>query len=75
MIYCDLELTLRIKPKKRLDRETPALLAVPAAKNETWPMGFMHDQLADGRSIHLFNVTDDFNGLGGITPKKLALHA
>jgi putative transposase len=65
-IYCDLELNLRIKPKKRLDRETPAPLAVPEAKNETWSMDFMHDQLADGRSIRLFNVIDDFNreGLG-----------
>jgi putative transposase len=59
-IYCDLELNLRIKPKKRLERETPAPapLAVPAAKNETWSMDFMHDQLADGRSIRLFNVIE-----------------
>lgn len=65
-IYCDLELNLRIKPKKRLVRETPEPLAVPTAKNETWSMDFMHDQLADGRSIRLFNVIDDFNreGLG-----------
>ncbi|QBC44056.1 hypothetical protein C1H71_11295 [Iodobacter fluviatilis] len=39
---------------------------MPAAKNETWSMDFMYDQLADGCSIHLFNVLDDFNreGLG-----------
>ena len=24
-------------------------------------MGFMHDQLQDGKSIRLFNVIDDFN--------------
>ena len=32
----------------------------------SWSMEFMHDQLADGRSIRLFNVVDNFNrdGLG-----------
>jgi putative transposase len=39
-IYCELELNLRIKPKKRLLREAPAPLTIPAAKNEVWSMDF-----------------------------------
>jgi putative transposase len=63
-IYRELELNLRIKPRKRLVREQPEPLAVPQALNECWSMDFMHDQLADGRSIRLFNVIDDFNREG-----------
>ena len=60
-IYKKLELNLRIKPRKRLVRQMPQPLAVPGAINEVWSMDFMHDQLADGRSIRTFNVIDDFN--------------
>lgn len=60
-IYKELQLNKRIKPKKRLNREKPAMLAVPEAINECWSMDFMHDQLSDGRSCRLFNVIDDFN--------------
>jgi len=65
-IYRELELNLRIKPRKRLVRAKPQPLTVPQKSNETWSMDFMHDQLSDGRSIRLFNVIDDFNreGLG-----------
>ena len=65
-IYCELELNLRIKPKKRLYREKPEPLSVPSTINEVWSMDFMHDQLMDGRSFRTFNVIDDFNreGLG-----------
>ena len=65
-IYCELELNLRIKPKKRLQRDRPEPLSVPQAPNQTWSMDFMADQLADGRSIRTLNVLDDFNreGLG-----------
>jgi putative transposase len=65
-IYRELELNLRIKPKKRLVREKPEALIVPTSINQTWSMDFMHDQLSDGRSFRLFNVLDDFNreGLG-----------
>ncbi len=48
-IYRELELNLRIKPKKRLKRDKPEPLAVPEKLNQTWSMDFMHDQLADGR--------------------------
>ncbi|WP_310165942.1 IS3 family transposase [Pseudoxanthomonas japonensis] len=65
-IYRELELNLRIKPKKRLVRGKPEPLAVPETINQTWSMDFMHEQLADGRSFRLFNVLDDYNreGLG-----------
>jgi putative transposase len=60
-IYKELELNLRIKPRKRLQRERPEPLAVPIAINQVWSMDFMHDQLGDGRAFRLFNVIDDFN--------------
>ena len=65
-IYCELEVNLRIKPKKRLMRDKPEPLSVPEKPNETWSMDFMADQLADGRSIRKLNVLDNFNreGLG-----------
>ncbi len=60
-IYKQLELNLRIKPKKRLLRDKPQPLAVPLIQNISWSMDFMHDQLEDRRSIRFFNVIDDFN--------------
>ena len=60
-IYRELELNLRIKPRKRLVREKPQPLRVPQAINQGWSVDFMHDQLEDGRSFRLFNVIDDFN--------------
>jgi putative transposase len=60
-IYKELELNLRIKPRKRLVREKPEVLTVPQGINQVWSMDFMHDQLADGRTFRLFNVIDDYN--------------
>jgi len=50
-IYRELELNMRIKPRKRLQRERPEPLAVPEAPNEVWSMDFMADQLAASRRI------------------------
>ena len=60
-IYKELELNLRIKPRKRLVREKPEVLTVPQGINQVWSMDFMHDQLQDGRTFRLLNVIDDFN--------------
>ena len=65
-IYCELELNMRIKPKKRLKREKPRELAVPDHPNMVWPMDFMADRLEDMRAFRLLHAVDDFNrqGLG-----------
>lgn len=74
-IYRALELNLRIKPRKRLVREKPVPLAVPATANQTWSMDFMHDALGDGRAFRLFNVLDDFNREGLAIEADLSLPA
>jgi putative transposase len=74
-VYRALELNLRIKPRQRLVRETPQPLAVPDAPTAVWSMDCMHDQLADGRSVRLFNVLDDFNREGLIIEADLSLPA
>ena len=60
-IYKELELNLRIKPRKRLNREKPEPLTVPEEINQVWSMDFMHDQLSDGRTFRVLNVIDDYN--------------
>lgn len=63
-VYCELELNLRIKPKKRIVRDKPVPLAVPFEINQVWSMDFMHHRLTDGRTFRLFNVIDDHNREG-----------
>jgi putative transposase len=72
-IYRELELNLRIKPKRRLKRDKPDVLAEPRQVNVMWSMDFMQDSLADGSSFRTFNVLDDYNreGLGIEVDKSL----
>lgn len=65
-IYRELELNMRIKPKRRIIREVPDTLAVPQTINECWSMDFMHDSLQNGKPYRLLNIIDDCNreGLG-----------
>ena len=60
-IYKELELNLRIKPRKRLVGEKPEALTVPQGINQVGSMDFMHEQLDDDRIFRLFNVIDHFN--------------
>lgn len=63
-IYCELALNLRIKPRRRLNRQTPEPLKEPIKPDQIWSMDFMHDQLSDGRNFRLFNVIDDYRREG-----------
>ena len=60
----NLELNMRIKPRKRLAREKPEELAVPDMPNAMWSMDFMAERLEDERPFRLLNVVDDFNREG-----------
>ena len=60
-IYRDLELNLRIKPRKRIKRDKPEAFSVLSGINQAWSMDFMSDSLKDGRPVRTFNVIDDFN--------------
>jgi len=63
-IYRELELNLRIKPKRRIKRDKPEALGTALSPNEIWSMDFMHDELEDGRKFRLLNILDDFNREG-----------
>ena len=63
-VYRELELNLRVKPKKRLPVREHRPLEVPAQANVSWSLDFMHDSLANGRPIRTLNILDDFNREG-----------
>lgn len=63
-IYRELELNLRIKPRKRTKEDKPEALSAPQAINQVWSMDFMSDMLNNGRSIRTFNVIDGFDREG-----------
>ena len=60
-VYKELELNLRIKPKKRFPARNPTPLDEAEKPNDCWSLDFMSDSLTDGRSYRTLNVLDDFN--------------
>lgn len=63
-IYRELELNLRIEPKRRIKRDRPDELGEPVTINQVWSVDFMSDSLSDGRKFRTFNVLDDYNREG-----------
>ncbi len=60
-IYRDEGLQLRRRKRKR--RAVPTRrepLVLPEGPNERWSMDFMHESLAGGRTLRIFNLIDDF---------------
>jgi putative transposase len=64
LIYRELELNLRIKPKRRIKRDKRDALSVTQGINQVWSMGLMSDSLADERALRKFNVVDVYNREG-----------
>jgi putative transposase len=63
-VYKELELNLRIKPKRRFPSRDPVPLDEAKRPNDCWSLDFMSDSLTDGRSYRTLNVIDDFNREG-----------
>jgi putative transposase len=60
-VYCQLQLNLPRKKKKRLPERIKQPLTVPTKANQMWSMDFMVDVLTDGRCLPTLNVMEDYN--------------
>ena len=60
-VYRKLNLKMRRKHKKRINRPYAEGLSQPIMSNVTWSMDFMSDALESGRKIRILNIIDDYN--------------
>src|SRR5690606_22454797 len=59
-IYREEGLSVRKRRRRRFKRIARAPRIAPTRPNERWSLDFVHDQLADGRTIRVLTVVDDF---------------
>ena len=60
-LYQQAQLQLTVKKHQRIQRAQPEPLMQPEQPNTVLSIDFMHEQLHDGRSVRILNVTDDYN--------------
>lgn len=58
-LYREEGLTVRKRRGRKRATGTRAPLLTEARRNARWSVDFVHDQLADGRRLRIFNVIDD----------------
>lgn len=59
-IYCELNLQLNKRPKKKIQRHLRLVLPLVDKPNQIWSMDFVSDEFGDGRKFRCFNLVDDF---------------
>ena len=59
-VYYENGLKLSTRPPKRKRRRPLSELPKPSIPGEKWSLDFVHDNLADGRSIRVLTVIDEF---------------
>lgn len=60
-VYCEMQLNLRRKPKKRLPSRERIKLVQPKKMNISWSLDYMSDSLMSGKKFRTVNVLDDCN--------------
>lgn len=60
-VYRKLNLAMRRKSQKRIQRPHTQGLTLPLYQNIMWSMDFMSDSLDSGRKVRILNIIDDFN--------------
>jgi putative transposase len=60
-VYCEEDLQVRKRKKKRSRSQPRRPLQMPMMLNERWSMDFVSDYLQDGRRFRVLNLMDDFS--------------